>query len=302
LAVEQSRDRRQFTLAATELDRLESAWFAQLHGSLWHFFLTASDGNKAIALSGVLRGPSGIDGLEHSHTTRSGIRSAWKKWQADSTLIRYDFELGLSLIDHVIEQARDPTGQPSDWAHFLHVVPKERVAAARGRNWLDELPTDTTPGALGRVDAVTSELHRRILLLDDEARTTLMERMIEVDKSKLEIIGLSREQRIREALLDTLEGLFVDEHTRADWVGRLNLTALHAKQSDDEPGLALFRASALALEAKTGVREIPLLARLVEPFTSYGRGGPMPDLRTTGPATASTPLVLPPGIGHKHKA
>jgi len=299
VVIESERKPHSFALQGTELDRLESAWFAQFHAGLWHAFLTASDGQRSIALTAVVHGPNAIETMQHSHTTRSGIRKAWRRWAEDDFLVEYDFDLALGILDAAVSASFGPTQAPEDWRHFLQTIERARHTRAQGVDWTATLPSEFDRADLGTAHEIRSETHRRVLLLDDDARGRLLERMLEVANSELEIVGTSKADRIRATLLDELDSLLEDETVRADWIGRLNLTALHAKQAKDEEGLKLFRASALALSQDYRARQIPILARLIEPFTTYGQGGPMPDLRpVAAPNEAS--LVLPEGHGHDH--
>ena len=297
IVVEAQRTPHNFSLQGTEIDRLESAWFAQFHAGLWHVFLTASDGQHSIALTAVVHGPGAIESMQHSHTTRSGIKKAWRRWATDDFLVRYDFDLALGILDSAVAASFGPTQVPEDWRHFLQTIERARLTQAQGVDWVATLPSEFERADLGTPDEIRSETHRRILLLDDEARGRLLERMLEVANSELEIVGTTKADRIRDALLDELDALLDDEAVRADWVGRLNLTALHAKQAQDGEGLKLFRASALALSQGYRARQVPILSRLIEPFTTYGQGGPMPDLRPAA-IPEGTSLLLPEGHGH----
>ncbi len=292
LSIEAQRTPTSFSLQTAELDRLESAWFAQFHAGLWHVFLTTSDSNRAVALTGVVQGPDSVNSLQHSQTTRSGIRKAWRHWAADEFLVQYDFDVALGILHHAIDRSFSPTSVPEDWRRFLQVVDRERISRSKELDWTSGLPSEFERSDLGTTDEIRSETHRRILLLDDTARGRLLERMLEVANSDLEVDGDSKADEIRDALLEELDALMDDDVTRADWIGRLNLTALHAQQANDVEGVRLFRASALALGERYKARDVPLLSRLIEPFTSYGKGGPMPDLRPVEPDSSPT-IALP---------
>ncbi len=225
------------------------------------FILVAHGGSGACVCAGVAGAGQGYQDADHGHMGRGRAREVVADARRDHNLFEVPFHVALHFCERAF--AEGGRGRPHGWSHMLESVPAATQNSARLLDPLQRQEQELDPGAISEIDALLEGESRVVFGLDEKASGPAVEECIQALTSEISVDDVSRRRRIADIVKRSATQA-LDGATRGTWTLTMDVVAVLAEASGNEPLRRAARHTGLALRTEMEGGEIPFFRIWIE--------------------------------------